>query len=253
MIPDGPANVSTVWRNARDGGGGLGFNLTRMRVIPLAILFAATSIVNLCGSVAESIQALTAVAGEGRGNETATEAWREVVKAGPGALPGLLAAAGRGGPVADNWIRLACDAIVDAALKAKEPLPLAEMETFLKDTKQADAGRQLAFDTLQRADRAKADAIEPSLLQDPVQELRRGAVQRLIEAMKGKDAAAAKAGYQVALAAARDEDQVKFLQGELKKLGVTVDLARHFGFLMKWQVIGPFDNTGRTGFDQNAR
>ena len=27
-----------------------------------------------------------------------------------------------------------------------------------------------------------------------------------------------------------------------------VDLPKHFGFLRQWQVIGPFDNTGREGF-----
>jgi hypothetical protein len=30
---------------------------------------------------------------------------------------------------------------------------------------------------------------------------------------------------------------------------VPVDLPRHFGFLMQWNVIGPFDNTERKGFD----
>jgi len=217
-----------------------------MRAI-LPILFAL-SLANLHGSVAESIQALTAVAGEGSGNEKAGAAWREVVKAGPQVLPALLAAAGKGGPVADNWVRLACDAVIDSALRSKQALPLAEVEGYLIDTRQPASGRQLAFDILQRADRAKADAIEPSLIHDPVQELRRGAVQRLIDATKGKESAAAKTGYLAALEAARDEDQTKFIQGELKKLGVPVDLPRHFGFLMKWQVIGPFDNTGRNGF-----
>ena len=47
----------------------------------------------------------------------------------------------------------------------------------------------------------------------------------------------------------RDEDQTQFLAAELKKLGVPVDLPRHFGFLMKWHVIGPFDNSERKGFE----
>ena len=46
----------------------------------------------------------------------------------------------------------------------------------------------------------------------PVQELRRGAVQRLIDAAKSKDAGGeAKAGYLEALDAVRDEDQTKFI------------------------------------------
>ena len=35
----------------------------------------------------------------------------------------------------------------------------------------------------------------------------------------------------------------------LKELGVEVDLPKHFGFLMRWNVIGPFDNTSRKGFE----
>jgi hypothetical protein len=214
----------------------------------LPLLFALAA-AQLRASAGVSVGPLTAVESEGRGNESAAAAWAETVKAGPAALLELLAAAGKSGPVADNWIRVACDAIVDAALHAKQPLPLTQVEAFLKDTQQRDAARLLAFDILQRADPKLASAIEPSLLNDPVQELRRGAVQRLIDAAKGKEPAAAKADYLAALQAARDEDQAKFLAGELKKMGVVVDLPRHFGFLMKWHVIGPFDNSGRAGFE----
>jgi hypothetical protein len=42
---------------------------------------------------------------------------------------------------------------------------------------------------------------------------------------------------------------VGVVAGALMKMGVTVDLPKHFGFLTKWQVIGPFDNTGRKGFE----
>jgi hypothetical protein len=207
------------------------------------------SVANLHGAVGDSLNALAAVEREGRGNEAASAAWKDLVQAGPTALPALLAATGKGSPVADNWLRLAGDVIVENSLRAKQPLPLPEMEAFLQDTKHAASARQLAFDLLQQADRPRADALEPSLLADPVQGLRRGAVQRLIDAGKTKDAAGMKAVYLQALDAVRDEDQTKFLAEELKKLSVPVDLPRHFGFLMKWQVIGPFDNTERKGFE----
>lgn len=206
-------------------------------------LFAAAAL------AADPIDTLAKVGREGAGNDAASAAWKKVVKSGPGALPALLAATGKGSAVADNWLRLAGDAIVDAALRAKQPLPFAGMESFLKDTSHPAAARQLAFDLIQQADAKRADAIEPTLIADPVQELRRGAVQRVIDAAKTKTGDEAKAAYQQALAAVRDEDQTNFIAGELKKLGVTVDLAKHFGFLMKWNVIGPFDNTERKGFD----
>jgi len=217
-----------------------------MRLILTVLL--VVSLTGVRASLDESLRALTAVAREGAGNEVASASWKDVVQAGPAALPALVAAAGKGNAVADNWLRLAGDSIVDKALRAKQPLPIAEMESFLRDTSHAAAGRQLAFDLLAQADRSRIEAIEPALINDPVQELRRGAVQRLIDAAK-KDAANGKDIYQQALAAVRDEDQTNLIAGELKKLGVPVDLPRHFGFLTKWQVIGPFDNRERKGFD----
>ncbi len=232
---------------ARDRRRDFGFILRRMKHFVPALLLL--SLARLHGALEVSLKTLAAVGREGAGNEAASVAWKDVVQAGPAALPALLAAAGQGSPVADNWLRLAGDTIVDNAQRSKQPLPVAELEAFLNDLAHAAAGRRLAFDLLQQADPAKADALEPSLLNDPVQELRRGAVQRLIDAAKKPDAADAKATYLQALDAVRDEDQTKFIADELKKLGVPVDLPRHFGFLMKWQVIGPFENTERKGFD----
>ncbi len=217
-----------------------------MKLLPAILCLA--SLATSHSALDDSLKTLSAVGSEGRGNEAATAAWQQVVQAGPPALPALLGAAGKS-PVADNWLRLAGDVIVERALKAHQQLPLAEVEAFLRDPAHAAAGRRLAFDLLQQADRPRADALEPSLIQDPVQELRRGAVQRLIDGAKTKTGDDAKTAYLAALEAVRDEDQTKLLAAELKKLGVPVDLPRHFGFLMQWQVIGPFENADRKGFD----
>jgi hypothetical protein len=218
-----------------------------MRLLLAAAILLTQS--NLRGAVEDSVMALAAVGREGSGNEAATAAWRDVVKSGPAALPALLAATGKGSAVADNWLRVAGDAILDAALREKVALPLAELESFLRDTKHHDAARVLAFDFIRQADASRAEAIVPTLLADPVQELRRGAVQRLLDSAKGREPAEVKTIYTRALDAVRDEDQTNIIAAELKKFGVPVDLPRHFGFLMKWNIIGPFDNTGARGFD----
>ena len=238
-------------RNARDRIRGIRSIPPRMKFLLATLVL--TSLAHLHGAVDESFKALASVEREGRGNEAAGAAWKDVVKAGASALPALLATAGKGSPVADNWLRLAGDAIVANALREKQPLPLGDIETFLKDTSHADSARRLAFDLLQQADRARADAIEPSLINDPVQELRRGAVQRVIDHGTKQAHLTSGTAYKdtllKALSAVRDEDQTKVVAAELKKLGVNVDLPRHFGFLTKWHVIGPFDNTERKGFD----
>jgi hypothetical protein len=215
----------------------------------LLAVFASLLPATAFGTLDDSIARLATVEREGRGNEAAQSAWKDVVEAGPGALPAVLRVMGRGSAVADNWLRLAADAILDRAQRSGKALPVSDIEAFLKDDAQPAPGRRLAFDLLQRADPKRADAVEPWLVNDPVQELRRGAVQRLIDAAKNASGADAKAGYLKALDAVRDEDQTKLIAEELKKLGVTVNLPRHFGFLTKWQVIGPFDNTGRKGFE----
>lgn len=216
--------------------------------LPLAALLGLC-VVPLHGALDESLRTLAAVGSEGKGNEAASAAWKDVVQAGPASLPALLAATGKGSPVADNWLRVAGDAIVQNARTQGRPLPVNEMEAFLKDTKNASAARRLAFDLLKAADPTRAETVEPSLATDPVQELRRGAVQRLIDAAQGKEGEAAKTAWLAALEVVRDEDQTRLIAGELRKLSVPVDLPKHFGFLMQWQVIGPFDNSERKGFE----
>jgi len=215
----------------------------------LLSLACTVSVATAPADIDTALQALTAISTEGRGNEAAGPAWQEVVKAGPSALPAVLASVGKGGAVADNWLRVAAGVMVESATASGLPVPVADLTAFLQNVSHAAAGRRLAFDLLQQADPAKAEAIEASLLHDPVQELRRGAVQRLIDAARKGEGDVAKATYLEALGAARDEDQTKLIAGELKKLGVMVDLPKHFGFLTNWHVIGPFENVAGKGFE----
>ena len=219
-----------------------------MKLLLLSVVFAGFGFMPLHGTLDQSLQALSAVGREGQGNEMASSAWKEVVASGPSCLPELLAATGKGSSVADNWLRVAGETIVSNARQQNRALPVAEIEAFLKDASHAPAARRLAFDLLQQADPLRAEAIVPTLAHDPVQELRRGAVQRLIETAQTLQGEPAKAAYLDALDAVRDEDQTRVIVKALRDLGATVDLPRHFGFLRNWQIIGPFDNTGRGGF-----
>ena len=206
-----------------------------------ASLFAADSAEAL-------IKTLASVGREGEGNERASAAWKSAVALGPRAISAVLSQTGMGSPVADNWLRLAGNTIVDQSLKSGKPLPLAELENFVKKTANNEAARILAFDLLQQGDGSRAAALQRTLVNDPVQPLRRGAVAHLITAAAALQGDAAKKAYLAALDAVRDEDQTKVVADELKKLGSPVNLPRHFGFLTKWHVIGPFDNTDRAGF-----
>ena len=220
----------------------------------LSVLLTALSIVATSLSAADDaqalIKALASVGREGEGNERAKEAWKAAVAIGPNALSAVLSQTGTGSPVADNWLRLAGNTIVDQALKSKQPLPLGELESFVRKTGNHESARVLAFDLLQQSDSNRAEALQRTLLNDPVQSLRRGAVAHLITAAASLQGEAAKKAYLSALEVVRDEDQTRTVADALGKLGSPVQLQKHFGFLTKWHVIGPFDNTDRLGFER---
>jgi len=110
----------------------------------------------------------------------------------------------------------------------------------------------MAFDLIRRADAEAAERLVPGLLSDPSVDLRREAVTRLLGQAEGLAKADNKPGavllYRQALDAARDLDQIQRISAELRELGRKVDLTRHFGFLIDWEVVGPFHNKGRAGF-----
>lgn len=91
------------------------------------------------------------------------------------------------------------------------------------------------------------------MLNDPSVEFRRDAVARLIGEAENDESSskadAARETYHKALSAVRDLDQVQAIVKKLEGFGEKVDLTRHFGYLIKWKLIGPFDNTDEKGFD----
>ena len=91
----------------------------------------------------------------------------------------------------------------------------------------------------------RAAKLVPGFIDDPAPQLRRDAVAQVLET-----AAAEKSTdlYDKALRAARDVDQIEASAKALEDAGKMVDLPKVMGFLMRWKVIGPFDNTDRKGF-----
>jgi hypothetical protein len=147
------------------------------------------------------------------------------------------------GEISANWLRGAVSVI---AQRADGKIPLDAIKAFAADTANKPAGRVLAMDLIRRADKTQWDAMVPAMLNDPSSELRREPVSRLLT--EGKTASTVEP-LRKALAAARDEDQIKEAADALREKGEIVDLPKHFGFLMDWQVIGPFDNRKRAGHE----
>lgn len=196
-----------------------------------------------------NVAKIKSVGKEGEGNDAAKIAWKSLVAQGQPALPEILAGLDDASPVAANWLRSAYEAIVQKSGDKVDPAPLY---AFLKDTKHAGIGRRLAYETIIKLDPAAEKKLAPTFLDDPGSELRRDSVALVIAdaekalLAKSDDATGL---FQKALKHARDKDQVTLAADRLKKLGMPVDLTKHFGFVTRWSLIGPFDNVKGVGFN----
>ena len=198
------------------------------------------------------LQKFKSVGPKGQGHSEAQQAWRRLVEADAGQLPEILAGLDDCGPLGANWIRTAADAIAERAFQQGTALRREALAKYLADQDHHPRGRRLAYEWLLRMDPRAYQRWIPGALDDRSLEMRREAVALLIDrgqqiAKAGQEADAVSV-YRRALGSARDLDQIRALADRLKKLGQKPDLARHFGFLVQWRVMGPFDNTDEKGF-----
>jgi hypothetical protein len=206
--------------------------------IALAVpLFAA--------SFDQHLATIKAIGAEGSGNAAATTAWQQVSSVGSDQLVPILSAMNDASPIAANYLRSASEAIVARAIKANKALNVDELLGFLADTKNAPRARRLAFELIRQIDSDKASPLVEGFADDPSLELRFDAVAQIISLAQEEEGIST---WLKALNHARDLTQIKTITKALEDAGHTVDLQSHFGFLPRWQIIGPFDNADRAGF-----
>jgi hypothetical protein len=223
----------------------------RIAACALVLVLVAANAPAAAPQLPQLLDTLKKVGTEGAHNPAAAQAWRDLAQQGADALLPILAAFDDGKAVSDNWLRPAVDAIVERELQANRPLPAEKLEAFLKQTSNPGGGRKLAYELLVKVDPKAPDRLLPGLLNDPHGELRRDAVAASLVAadrLAESDKDAAAASYAKLLRSARDVDQVIAIVNGLKKLGVAIDVAGQLGFVRHWALVGPFDNTDRTGF-----
>lgn len=218
-----------------------------------AVAWLGASTAMFAATTEELIQTVKAVGPEGAGNAAAIQAVRTLSKSSAQTLLPLLTAMDDANAVAANWLRGAFEAVADREVNTQRKLPAKELEAFVLDTKHNAQARRLAYEWLLKVDAGLSDRLIPKMLLDPGAEFRRDAVQRLIDqatrAQKNEDQAVAVKLFQDALRGATDDDQVQAIVKPLKELGETVDLQKHFGFVVKWKLIGPFENHDLVGYD----
>jgi hypothetical protein len=201
-----------------------------------------------------AIEVLRQVGPEGRGNEQATAAWRTLAVGESSHLLTVLKSLDGANPLAQNWLRAAADSMADRAVKQGRPLPVAELTAFLRDSTHDGSARLLAWNLIREADAAKADSFTTAFLDDRAAELRRPGVSKLIAEAKALQSGASKdaaiALFEKAFTHARDQDQITATVDALKELGRAPNIVAQLGLLVDWDLIAPFSNGGRSGFEK---
>ncbi|MBI3409486.1 MAG: hypothetical protein HY040_14185 [Planctomycetes bacterium] len=227
-----------------------------MRAVFTVIIVAGIGLLGATNAQTAELTTLLArihsVGKEGKGNADAARAWRELVKEGPDALMEILTSLDDASPTAANWLRSAIDAIAEKTQLAGKPLPAAKFEAFVRETRHSGQARRLAYEWLVKTDATAAGRLLPGMLNDPGAELRREAVELVLKdahkLFDKDDKPGAIAAYKKALESARDIDQIQLIEKRFKKMGVEFDLTAHLGFITRWMIAGPFDNTQGKGY-----
>ncbi|MCA9245622.1 MAG: hypothetical protein KDA42_00875 [Planctomycetales bacterium] len=214
-----------------------------------AVLIALCATVSNGGEASQAIEAIRAVGPKGEGHMQASRAAVELSNASLGDLTLILQGMDGANPLATNWLRVAAEAVAGRALDQGQDLPVAQLESFALDRSHSPRPRRLAYELIVRVDESAPDRLMPQMLDDTSLELRRDAVQRVLDAAEIAEGERALALYSQALHAARDLDQLKTCFEVLEKLDSKVNIAEHMGFVTKWHLIAPFDNTAGKGYE----
>lgn len=217
------------------------------------VCFIAVSSAAAAADVSDLLADIKAVGPQGAGHRKAKQAVQQLLDNDDVSLTVILEAFEGANPLAVNWLTGTFESLADQRLKATKTLPKKQLEEFVLDTRRDPRARRLAYEWLVQVDDTAENRIIPGMLNDRSVEFRRDAVARLMKQADGLFEAGQKEEskpiYEMALSAARDDDQIKAIVEKLDQLGTPVDLPKHFGFLLTWKLIGPFDNSDQAGFD----
>ena len=198
----------------------------------------------------DAITAIRKIGVQGEGHAEAARAWEIIAGSDASTLPKILGEMKPDNVLANNWLRSAIETIVANEKEEGNDLDLAALNAFLADSSNAPRGREMAFELITQTAPESKEKLIAGFLSDPSLELRRLAVQQVLDAADKLDGEQKTNTLKTALTHARDTDQIKSATESLRELDVKVDLPRHFGFIMQWNLIAPFDNTDTTGFDK---
>ena len=219
------------------------------------MLRSTIAIVFLCsltfeaGLVAIAQEPLKVLLSPGVTQVEAAAAVRTLQADGSVELPSILNALREAPSESRNWLLSLAQSIADRNPEAARPVLRSLVEA---PNENADA-RYWAVDFLTRGHPSAREGMLDKMINDPCLELRYEAIdQRLARLKQAGEAMSADQRVKALgelLNAARLPAQTQDIAKQLEELGTKTDLLRHFGFVAQWQVVGPFENSGQSGFD----
>jgi hypothetical protein len=229
------------------------FFKTKILVSVCCLIAYAVSAPPVEGVEVETLtKTINAIGAKGLGHEKARLAVAELTKCDAGQVVLILEGFDSSNKLAVNWLRAVVDTVLENSLQRGEAIPLESLMEFLANTDNDVNARRVAYEWITEGNPQLRERILKTSLSDPSLEIRREAIENAVSrALSIKDEAGPEALKQLrlTLSSARDLDQIDKITEEIESLGGEVDLPTHFGFLVTWNLIGPFDNSGTKGFD----
>jgi hypothetical protein len=187
---------------------------------------------------------------QGRGTAEGRAAWQRLSNAEPDIIPALLEAMSVKDSVAANWLRTACDRIIERDLLAGgRRIDVDALVNFASNAHRPGRARRYALEVAERLRPGTSEKLYEHWLDDP--EFRYDAIALLLKearTLQARKAPDAVDFFRRAFASTRDVQQARDIAAGLETLGVKVSVAQHLGFLTDWYLIGPFDGQGKQGF-----
>lgn len=176
-------------------------------------------------------------------------AWKTLAEADINQLMAILSGMKDASPLAENWLRSACDAVVERHLQRGGKLPVEPLRAFVLDSTQSPRGRRSAYEWLVEAEPETPNELLPELINDPSLELRYDAVEHLLKQVTDESSDDQKAELlEQALHASRQFKQIQGISEQLTKLNRQADLTHEFGCVTEWNTVGPFPLADGNGF-----
>jgi hypothetical protein len=153
--------------------------------------------------------------------------WAETLEAMKGATP-----------IGRNWLL----GLANTKLRSRD-ISASSLEKFLLDLSQDPEARYRVYEALVARDPASKGGFLGKMLDDPSPELRYAAIEHNLSDSSSIDQ------LKSLLSSARHPNQIVDIIARLEKKEVKIDQLKHFGFLDKWNLIGPFDHVGSKNFE----